>query len=176
MNIPVVLPVKSHIQKFIVTRYGTGSTNEISVRKMTFLGDMLSLALVKDPLMTTSFQMPTGPILIFQYPTETKFLSLPKHNVKSLQMALDRHFRDTLITFVTGYHYATGNQMQAVKKFLEIHQINDDELTADTAWKIWRDFESKKERQRTKIFRKDVGSIRQVVGELGNSSVIFAIS
>jgi hypothetical protein len=75
-----------------------------------------------------------------------------------------------------GFHFATGNQMQAVKKFLDEHGISDDELTADTAWKIWRDFEMKKERQRGKSFRKGVGAIRQVVGEFGNSSVNYAMS
>jgi hypothetical protein len=144
---------------------------------MTFLGDMLTLALVKDTFMKTgSFQTPSGPTLIFQYPTETKFMALPKDNIKSLEAALDRHFRDTLITFVMGFHFATGNQMQAVKKFLDEHGISDDELTADTAWKIWRDFEMKKERQRGKSFRKGVGAIRQVVGEFGNSSVNYAMS
>lgn len=176
MNIPIVLAVKPHIQHFIIARYGDGATNEIPVRKLTFLGDMVSLALVKNPFMQTRIEKPTGTALILYYYTETKFLEVSKENMTSLQAALDRHFRDTLISFVMGYHYATGDQMRAVKKFLEAHGIDEELMAADTAWKIWRDFEVKKERQRHKSFRKEVGSIREVVGDFGNSSVNYAMS
>ncbi len=146
------------------------------VRKLTFLGDMISLALVKNTFMETNFQAPAGSFLIFYVPTETKFMEVPRDRLKLLQAALDRNFRDCLISFVAGYHLGTGNQMQAVKRFLEEHDISEDEMSSDTAWKIWRDFEVKMERIRGNNFRKVVGAMPKRVGKIENSSVVFAMS
>ncbi|WP_080239055.1 hypothetical protein [Spirosoma rigui] len=176
MIIPVVVPVKAHVQKFIINRYGDGKSHAMPVRKLTFLGDMLSLALVKHTFMQTNFSPPAGCFLIFYVSSETKFMEVPSEKMKLLQAAFERNFRDCLISFVTGYHYGTGNQMQAVKKFLESHQISEDEMSSDTAWKIWRDFEVKMERIRTNNFRKVVGAIPKHVGKIENSSVVFGMS
>ncbi|MGM9509543.1 hypothetical protein ACS5NO_17540 [Larkinella sp. GY13] len=176
MQIPVMVPVKSHIQKFIINRYGDGKNHSIPVRKMTFLGDILALALVKNTFMTTRFEVPSGPCLVFHIPSETKFMEVPEKKLRMLQVALDRHFRDCLISFVMGYHFATGDQMQAVKKFLDVHDIDEEMLSADTAWKVWRDFEVKMERKRKKSFRQVVGASGKPVGEIENLSVVFAMS
>ncbi|MGV3560762.1 hypothetical protein [Larkinella arboricola] len=176
MLIPVLVPVKSHIQKFIINRYGDGQSHSIPVRKMTFLGDLVALALVKNTFMQTRMETPAGPFLVFNYPSETKFLEVTREKNRMLQSALDRHFRDCLISFVMGYHHATGDQMQAVKKFLDVHGIDEEMLSSDTAWKIWRDFEVKKERQRQKSFRQVVGSSGQLVGKIDNLSVSYALS
>lgn len=176
MLIPILIPVKTHIQKFIINRYGDGQNHSIPVRKMTFLGDLMALALVKNTFMATRFEVPNGPFLIFHIPSETKFMEVPKEKLRMLQAALDRHFRDCLISFVMGYHYGTGDQMQAVKKFLEVHDIDEEILSTDTAWKIWRDFEVKMERKRQKSFRQVVGASGKPVGKIENLSVVFAMS
>lgn len=170
MTFAFALPVKPYVKKYLIHRYGTAQNPHISVRKRTFLGDMVSACVVKNPMLNANTAKPTGCHVILYFSTDTKLLEIPQNKLQHISSMLERKFREDLCTFVMGYYLSSHQQMFAVKEFLKAFDIDEDELPLDTAWKIWRDFEVRIERERQKIFRSSVGEIQKTVGKSPVSS------
>lgn len=135
--ITIAIPVKKHVKKYLITKYGAVHT----VSKKTFLGLLLL------ELINTKVEAPERLFLDFEkyeltipeFYFNKKGFSIDKNKSKYLGVCLEKLFFEDFYNFVdVELAKGKGNAYQSVKLFLLIHQISENDLKLESMYRNYQ--------------------------------------
>jgi hypothetical protein len=132
--ISVSIPVKAHVKKYLIKKYGTVHT----ISKKTFLG-LLLLELINDKVMPSdrSFvDFDRYELNIPDFYFAKKGFHIDRHKARFLGTCLEKLFFEDFYSFVD-VELAKGktNAMKSVKLFLLIYDISENEMKLESMYR-----------------------------------------
>lgn len=148
-KIEVKVPVPRYVKKFLerTYRYEKGA---IYVRRDETLGIIIESMLEKN--FTSHPPKPlTGTYVVVKIYQDAKLLHVPENRIHYLTKILTDEF-DEALKYYTQCGYALSRSYEPhIKRFLEIYDVTDDELSVNSAAKKLRDIEERIELKQRKF-------------------------
>ena len=146
----MTIPVPTYVKKFLTQKYGEA----LFISKKTTLGIHL-LELLEKEFDPKSIYPVLGNdcyrINLSEYYANTKGVVINPMRANDIANYLDRLFREQLFDFMKIHKYQHGQELPAIRIFLDYHGITEDDLKYDS---IYRDYKRyKKKEERTKILK-----------------------
>lgn len=135
--IVISIPVKLHVKKYLIKRYGP--THQVT--KKTFIGLFLLQLLEKsiekpEKEITTLF---TYDIDVSEYYFNTKGYCVDKNKLKFLGICIERLFIEDFYSFVDNELYKGDlNAKKSMKLFFSIYDITENELNLDSMYRNYQ--------------------------------------
>lgn len=138
--IVIQIPVKKHVKKYLVARYG--ETHKIS--KKSFIGLFLLNLLEKKHEKPDWFESEPYVVEVPEYYFNTKGHSVNRNHLRSLGVVLEKIFMDDFYDFVDLELRRGNNAMQSVKLFLNIYSISENELKLESMYRNYQRYSNEK--------------------------------
>lgn len=148
-KIEIKVPVPKYVKKFLerTYRYEKGS---IYVRRDETLGIIVESFLEKN-FTSHPTKDPDGPLVSIQIYQDAKLLHVPPYRIHYLTKILCDEFDEALRYYTQcGYNF-TRTYEPHIRKFLELYEINDDDLSVNSAARKLRLHEEKMELKQKKF-------------------------
>lgn len=144
MSTIIKIPVSARVYQFIRNKYGDKCSSLVVFRRNNYLGTLFELSLQKRVFSQTRKKPIDGKfILEFQLPKSMQSCTLTDDNKRLIASHLDKHLTDTFTTYVAAQSKVSGVYLQAIKDFLQTHEIDTEAWDVETARKCFRDYLSK---------------------------------
>lgn len=140
-KIEVKIPVPRYVKKFLEKnyRYEKGS---IYVRRDETLGILIESFLEKNFTSHPPAE-PEGCVVCVKIYQDAKLLHIPPHRLHYLTKILSDEFDEAIRYYCLNGHRMTRNYQPHVIAFLEMYNIDDDDLTVNAALRKLRLYEEK---------------------------------
>lgn len=138
MPVTISIPVKHHVKKYVVNRYGL----EHQVSRKSAIGlliiEMLDMS-VEKPSIITIDQKYNYPIIISDKTFNTKGFSMKCNKRKLIGICFEKLFLEDLRGFVD-VQMAIGKStaMESIRVFLEFHKITENDIKLDSVYRSYQ--------------------------------------
>lgn len=148
-KIEVKIPVPRYVKKFLerTYRYENGS---IYVRRDETLGILIEAFLEKN-FTSHPAKDPDGPLVSIKIYQDAKLLHIPANRLHYVSKILIDEFEEAIRYYCISGYRLTRNYEPHVKAFLELYDINDDDLSVNAAARKLRMYEQKTELKQEKF-------------------------
>ena len=137
--IVISIPVKLHVKKYLIKRYG--SVHQVS--KKTFIGLFL-LQLLEKKIEKPEKEVENSifyEIEVPEYYFNTKGYSIDTNKLKLLGICLEKLFIEDFYSFIdTELAKGDMNAKKAIRLFFGIYDITENELNADSMYRNYQRF------------------------------------
>lgn len=135
--IVISIPVKCHVKKYLIKRYG--SVHQVS--KKTFIGLFL-LQLLEKKIEKPEREVQKGflyDIEVPEYYFNTKGYSIDSNKLKLLGICLEKLFQEDFYSFVD-LELLKGdlNARKAIKLFFSIYELSENDLNLDSMYRSYQ--------------------------------------
>lgn len=151
--IVISIPVKPHVKKYLIKRYGESHT----ITKKTFLGvfisGLLHKKIEKQDYETNGFEK-------FNFSISTDFLykkghTISIHHKKYIGRCFEMLFFEDFYIFVDNELLkGSGNALKAVKLFLKSYNLTENELKLDSMYRNYQRYCGEKIKEKKKCLSK----------------------
>lgn len=135
--ISISIPVKKHVKKYLIKKYGTVHT----VTKKTFLG-LLLLELINDKVEAMDRQfvdLDQYELTIPEFYFNKKGFNIDKNKVRFLGICLEKLFFEDFYNFIDlELTKGKANAFQSVKLFMHIHGISENEMKLESLYRNYQ--------------------------------------
>lgn len=147
--IVISIPVKPHVKKYLIKRYGT--THQVS--KKTFIGLFL-LQLLEKKIEKQEKDIPnnfTYEIEVPEYYFNTKGYSVDTKKLKFLGICLEKLFVEDCNSFIDNELLkGDSNAKKAIKLFFCIYGIDENDLNLDSVYRNYQRYSGEKIKDKKK--------------------------
>jgi len=141
----MTIPVPTYIKKFLTQKYG----ESLFISKKTTLGIHLLELLEKEfdpkaisPVLGDDIYI----INLSEYYRNTKGVVINPMRANDIANYLDRLFREQLFDFMKIWKSLHGQELPAIRVFLNYHGITEDDLKYDSIYRDYKRYKKKEER------------------------------
>lgn len=135
--ISISIPVKKHVKKYLIKKYGAVHT----VTKKTFLG-LLLLELINDKVDASDRQfvdLEKYELTIPEFYFNKKGYNIDKHKARFLGVCLEKLFYEDFYSFIDiEMTKGKANAFQSVKLFMAIHLIDENEMKMESLYRNYQ--------------------------------------
>lgn len=135
--IVISIPVKSHVKKYLIKRYG----NVHQVSKKTFIGLFL-LQLLEKKIDKPEKEVDKNhfyDIEVPEYYFNTKGYSIDKHKLKFLGICLEKLFIEDFYSFIDNeLMKGKMNAKKSIKLFFSIYDLSENDLNLDSMYRNYQ--------------------------------------
>lgn len=135
------IPVKTHVKKYLVKQYGA----EFKANKKTFFGTFIIELLDRETERVNYFKEEVYTVTVDRNYTKKTKIALDGNKLRSVGNALEVLFIEDFYKYVDGQLVSpNASAYQAVKNFLKIYDISEDDLKLETMYRKYQRYSNEK--------------------------------
>lgn len=149
----ITIPLRKHIQEFIMHEFGRPGEDFIRVHQNSYLGKIIVMVIEKLPYRQLKEKeiilkpnkagvLKTAELKIL-LPKDYKYYAIVPEKKKILADFLEKDFQQKFIFFIKGQVAITGNELHSIKMFFNLYQVDSESYDIDVGRKCWRDYKDR---------------------------------